>query len=148
MWIVVVCGVCGGGWGATSGWGYKRAGTPDAPVVPSHIPHHDTTTQQRERERGGGDGERKKSHKKEKKRKKESKKERKKEGGRSKEERRRRSGEKDGGKGGDGDGDGKWASKKGGLPRQMLVTLLAHHPGVVEELVLVLRALEAGACMG
>jgi hypothetical protein len=36
------------------------------------------------------------------------------------------------------------ANSKGGLPRQALVTLLAHHPAVVEELVLVLRALEAG----
>lgn len=44
-----------------------------------------------------------------------------------------------GGSGGGGSGKG-----KGGLPRQALVTLLAHHPTVVEELVLVLRALEAG----
>lgn len=36
------------------------------------------------------------------------------------------------------------ANSKGGLPRQALVALLAHHPAVVEELVLVLRALEAG----
>lgn len=83
----------------------------------------------------GEDDKKSKKHKKE--HKKESKKKKSKSRKKEKEHKRER-----GRKSGGGDDNGGCG---GNSPRQALVSLLAHHPGVVEELVLVLRALEAGA---
>lgn len=87
------------------------------------FPRHHNVPKQRDKEGDEGSGRRKKKDRK------------RKESRKHKEGKKEKKGKED---------KGVWA---GGASHEALVKLLAAHPGVVEELVLVLRALEAGACV-